>query len=102
MSWRTEAHRRQAGAGGDRAPRRRRARRLRRRRCRHFHDRHFRMELLCEESERHRNDEELKDLLFKQAVTANLATKDKDDEWQHIREEQREKFIDLISSDKQG
>ncbi|KAE8804519.1 abc transporter b family member mitochondrial [Hordeum vulgare] len=36
---------------------------------------------LNEVAERQRHDEELKDLLFKQAVAANLAGKDKDDEW---------------------
>ena len=43
-------------------------------------------------------DDELEDLILKQTVAANLATKDKDDEWRRIREEQREKFIDLVSS----
>ncbi|KAE8779706.1 CDPK-related protein kinase [Hordeum vulgare] len=35
---------------------------------------------LCEEAERRRHNEELKDLLFKQTVTANLIAKEKDDE----------------------
>ena len=53
---------------------------------------------LREEAERRRHDEELEDLLLQQAVAANLAAKDKDDEWRRIREEQREKYIDLVSS----
>ncbi|KAE8791449.1 ABC transporter B family member 25 [Hordeum vulgare] len=52
---------------------------------------------LREEVERRCHGEELEDLLFKQAVAANLAAKDKDDEWRRIREEQKEKFIDLVS-----
>ena len=55
---------------------------------------------LREEAERRRHDEELEDIILKQAVAANLAAKDKDDEWWRIREELREKFIDLVSSDK--
>ncbi|KAE8772370.1 ABC transporter B family member 25 [Hordeum vulgare] len=53
---------------------------------------------LCKEAGRRRHDEELEDRLFKQAVAANLAVKDKDDEWRRIRKEQREKFIDLVGS----
>ena len=53
---------------------------------------------LREEVEHRRHDEELKDLILKQAVAANLAAKEKDDEWRRIREEQREKYIDLGSS----
>lgn len=56
---------------------------------------------LHEEAERRRHDEELEDLILKQAVATNLAVKDKDDEWRRIREEQRQKFIDLISSDEE-
>ncbi|KAE8778083.1 ABC transporter B family member 25 [Hordeum vulgare] len=54
---------------------------------------------LHEEAERRRQDEELEDLLFKHAVAVNLVAKDKDDERWRIREEQKAKFIDLISSD---
>jgi hypothetical protein len=43
----------------------------------------------------------IEDLILKQAVAANLAAKDKDDEWWRIREEQRQKFIDLVSSDEE-
>ena len=35
--------------------------------------------------------------MFQQAVASNLAAKEKDDEWRSIREEQREKYIDLDS-----
>ena len=42
-----------------------------------------------EEAERRRHHEELKDLEFRQAVAANLAAKEKDDEWRRIREEQK-------------
>ncbi|KAE8794023.1 cycloeucalenol cycloisomerase [Hordeum vulgare] len=35
------------------------------------------------------------------AIAAILAAKDKDDEWKRIREEQREKFIDLVGSDEE-
>ncbi|KAE8785064.1 ABC transporter B family member 25 [Hordeum vulgare] len=53
---------------------------------------------LHEEAKRRHHDEELEDLLFKQAGAANLVVKDKDDERWRIREEKREKFIDLVSS----
>ena len=56
---------------------------------------------LREEVERRRHQEELEDLVFQQAVAANLAAKEKDDEWRRIREEQREKYIDLGSSDEE-
>ncbi|KAE8781619.1 ABC transporter B family member 25 [Hordeum vulgare] len=49
---------------------------------------------LHEEAEHRRHDEELEDLLFKQAVAANLAAKGKDDEWRRIDEEQRENVKD--------
>nr|XP_020175047.1 uncharacterized protein LOC109760651 [Aegilops tauschii subsp. strangulata] len=56
---------------------------------------------LREEAERRRHQEELEDLMFQQAVAANLAAKEKDDEWRRIREEQKEKYIDLGSFDKE-
>ena len=56
---------------------------------------------LRKEAERQRHDQELEDLMLKQAVATNLAAKDKDDEWRRIREEQRQKFIDLVSSDEE-
>ena len=36
--------------------------------------------------------------MFQQAVAANFASNEKDDEWRRIREEQRKKYIDLGSS----
>ncbi|KAE8813581.1 ABC transporter B family member 25 [Hordeum vulgare] len=54
-----------------------------------------------QEAERRHQDEWLEELLFKQAVAANLAAKDKDDEWRRIRKEQREKFIDFVNSDEE-
>ena len=51
-----------------------------------------------EGAQRQRHHKELEGLVFKQAVAANLAAKEKDDEWRRIREEQREKYIDLGSS----
>ena len=51
-----------------------------------------------EEAERQRHAEELEYLQWRQAVAANRATKEKDDEWRRIREEQRAKYIDLCSS----
>ncbi|KAE8787190.1 ABC transporter B family member 25 [Hordeum vulgare] len=56
---------------------------------------------LHEETEGRRHDKELEDLVFKQAVATNLTAKDKDDGWRRIRGEQREKFIDLVSSDEE-
>ena len=56
---------------------------------------------LREEAECRRYHEELDDLVFQQAVVANLAAKEKDDEWRHIREEQKEMYIDLGSSDEE-
>ncbi|KAE8783448.1 ABC transporter B family member 25 [Hordeum vulgare] len=47
----------------------------------------FAEQSLRDEAERRRHDKELEDLMFKQAVVANLATEDKDDEWRHNREE---------------
>lgn len=44
-----------------------------------------------EEAERRRHAEELEDLQWRQAVAANLAAKEKDEEWRRIREEQRAK-----------
>ena len=54
---------------------------------------------LCKEAERRSHDEELEDLILKQAVAANLVVKEKDDEWRRIREEQRQKFINLVSDE---
>ncbi|KAE8812445.1 CDPK-related protein kinase [Hordeum vulgare] len=53
---------------------------------------------LHEETERRHHNEEIEDLQWQQAVEANLAAKAKDDEWRHIRVEQRAMYIDLCSS----
>ncbi|KAE8817184.1 CDPK-related protein kinase [Hordeum vulgare] len=54
-----------------------------------------------EEAERRRHAEELEVLEWRQAVVANLAAKEKYDEWRRIREEQRAKYIDLCNSDEE-
>ena len=50
-----------------------------------------------EEAERRRHGEKLEDLKWRQAVAANLAAKEKAEEWHRIRAEQAEKFVDLCS-----
>ena len=56
----------------------------------------------CKEEEEGRHqDEEIQELLFKQAIVANLAVKDKDDEWRRVREEQKNMYIDLVNSDEE-
>ena len=54
-----------------------------------------------EEAERRRHGEELEDRQWRQAVAANLAAKEKDEEWRRIREEQAAKYIDLCSFDEE-
>ena len=56
---------------------------------------------LHEEAERRRHHEELEDLVFQQAGATNLAVKEKDDGWRRIREEQKQKYINLGSSDEE-
>ena len=51
-----------------------------------------------EEAERRRHAEELEDLQWRQAVAANLAAKEKAEEWRRIREKQAAKYVDLCSS----
>ncbi|KAE8819405.1 CDPK-related protein kinase [Hordeum vulgare] len=51
-----------------------------------------------EEAKHRRHAEELKDLEWRQAVAANLAAKEKYEEWRCISEEKRAKYIDLCSS----
>ncbi|KAE8769627.1 CDPK-related protein kinase [Hordeum vulgare] len=51
-----------------------------------------------EEAERRRHAEELEDLEWRHAVAANLAAKEKHEDWPRIREEQTAKYIDLCSS----
>ena len=56
---------------------------------------------LREEAEHRRHHEELDYLVFQQAITANFAAKEKEDEWRRIREEKKAKYIDLGSSDEE-
>ena len=51
-----------------------------------------------EEAERRCHAEELEALQWRDAVAANLAAKEKEDEWRRIRAEQAVKYIDLCSS----
>ncbi|KAE8798568.1 ABC transporter B family member 25 [Hordeum vulgare] len=51
-----------------------------------------------EEVEHRRHAEELEDLEWRQAIAANLAAKEKHEEWRRIRKEQTAKYIDLCSS----
>ena len=51
-----------------------------------------------EEAERQRHAEELEALQWREAVAANLAAKEKAEEWRHIRAEQAAKCVDLCSS----
>ena len=51
-----------------------------------------------EEAERRRHAEELEALEWRQAVAANLAAKEKAEEWRRIRAEQAAKYVDLCSS----
>ncbi|KAE8772656.1 ABC transporter B family member 25 [Hordeum vulgare] len=55
--------------------------------------------ILREDAVRHRQDEELEDLMLKQAVAASSTMKEKEDEWRRIREEVRMKLIDLVCYD---
>ncbi|KAE8817979.1 ABC transporter B family member 25 [Hordeum vulgare] len=54
-----------------------------------------------EEADRRRHVEELEDLEWRQVVAANLAAKEKHEEWRRIHEEQSTKYIDLCSSDEE-
>ncbi|KAE8805844.1 hypothetical protein D1007_17990 [Hordeum vulgare] len=56
---------------------------------------------LHEEAESRYQDEELEYLMLKQAVAASSVAKEKDNEWWRILEEQRAKFINLVSSDEE-
>ncbi|KAE8780587.1 CDPK-related protein kinase [Hordeum vulgare] len=51
-----------------------------------------------EEAECGHHAEELDDLEWRQAVAANLAAKEKYEEWRRIREELTAQYIDLCSS----
>ena len=51
-----------------------------------------------EEAERQRHAEELKALQWREAVAANLAAKEKAEEWRRIHAEQTVVYVDLCSS----
>ena len=51
-----------------------------------------------EETERQHHAEELEALQWREAVAANLAAKEKAEEWRRIRAEQVAKYIELCSS----